>query len=187
MIGNIRIGDASRELGYPTHVYPYTAGLVGGMAGGLAMIVPALAYGVLSGRGIWYPVNLVAATVMRGMQLMTPAQLAGFNPLALVAGLAIHLGLAAGLGFLFAVLLPMLPGRPVLWALVVGPLLWFSATLIALPQLNPVMSQLLDWSSFALANGVYGLAMGGWVMYTPRVEAHRAHQLRFYRPTFFSR
>ncbi len=182
-----RVFESTREIGYPTHVYPYTAGFVGGIAGGLAMIVPAIAYGVLSGRGIWYPVNLVAATVMRGMQSMMPEQLAVFNSSALVAGLAIHLSIAALLGLLFAILLPTLPGRPVIWALIVGPLLWFGATLVVLPQLNPVMSQWLDWPSFALANIVYGLVAGGWVMYTPLVEAHRAHTLHFHRPIFLER
>jgi hypothetical protein len=66
----------------------------------------------------------------------------------------------------------------------VGPLLWFGATLIVLPQINPVMSQLLDWPSFAAANIVYGLFMGIWVAETPKVEAEMAHHLHFHRPSF---
>ncbi len=182
VLETIRIGDAPREVGYPTHVYPYTAGFVGGMAGGVAMIVPALAYGLMSGRGIWYPVNLVAATVLRNLQVLTLEQLVSFSPSALMVGLAIHLSMAAILGLVFAILLPTLPGRPLLWALVVGPLLWLGATLVVLPSLNPVMSQWLDWPSFALANIAYGGAMGAWVTQTPLVPADRAHHLRFYRP-----
>jgi hypothetical protein len=178
------LAEEKRELGYPTHAYPYTAGLVGGALGGAVMAVPAIVYGLLSGNGVWYPVNLVAASVMREMQNMTPRQLSMFNPTALAVGLTIHLTVAAAVGLLFAVLLPTLPGRPVIWALIVGPLLWFGATLIVLPQINPVMSQLLDWPSFAAANIVYGLFMGFWVAETPKVEAEVAHHLHFHRPSF---
>jgi hypothetical protein len=179
--------EDKRELGYPTHAYPYSAGLVGGALGGAAMVIPAFAYGLLSGYGIWYPVNLVAATVMRGMQGMTRQQLSTFNPGALGVGLIIHLVVASAIGLVFALLLPTLPGRPIIWALIVGPVLWFAATLIVLPQINPVMSQLLDWPSFAAANIVYGLVMGYCVAETPQVEADVAHHLHFHRPNFLRR
>lgn len=176
-----------RELGFPTHTYPYSAGLLGGAIGGVAMAIPALAFGLLSGYGIWYPLNLVAATLLREMQGMTRQQLSAFSFSGLVVGLIIHLAVASGIGLVFAVLLPTLPGRPGIWALIVGPLLWFAATLIVLPQVNPVMSQLLDWPSFAAANIFYGLVMGVWVAGTPKVEAEFAHYLRFLRPHFLSR
>ncbi len=159
------------ELGVPAYVYPYRAPVAGGLVGGAAKVVPALANGVLSGYGPWYPVNLVAATVFPHLQGLGPQALARFDPLYLGVGLAIHLVVATMLGFLFAVLLPALPGRPELWALIVGPLLWLGATVVALPMLNPIMSQLLDWPSFALANLVFGLVMGTWVAHTPKIPA----------------
>ncbi len=172
------------ELGFPTYVYPYTAGMIGGLVGGAAMSIPALIYGFVSGYGAWYPVNLIAATVLPHMQVMTPQEFAMFDPLYLVVGLAIHLTVAATLGLIFALLLPTLPGRPELWALILGPLLWFGATIIVLPNINPAMSRLLDWYSFALANFVYGLTMGLWVAHTPKVHAHTAHHLRLHLPSF---
>ena len=39
---------------------PLPAGLLGGVAGGLVMPLPAFLWGLASGRGIWYPVNLLA-------------------------------------------------------------------------------------------------------------------------------
>ena len=184
---HVTVAEDKRELGYPTHAYPYSAGLVGGALAGATMVLPAILYGLASGYGIWYPVNLVAATLMREMQGMNPQQLSAFNPSALVVGLVLHLTVAAAIGLLFAILLPTLPGPPVVWALIVGPLLWFAATLIVLPQINPVMSQYLHWPSFAAANIVYGLFMGFWVAETPRVEAEVAHHLHFHRPRFLSR
>ncbi len=182
-----RFAEEKRELGYPTHAYPYAAGFVGGALGGAAMAISAIIYGLLSGHGVWYPVNLVAATVMREMQKMTPKQLSAFSPVALAVGLIVHLMVAGTVGLLFAVLLPTLPGRPIIWALIIGPLLWFGATLIVLPQINPVMSQLLDWPSFAAANIVYGLFMGFWVAETPKVEAEVAHHFHFHPPSFLRR
>ncbi len=178
--------EPDHDLGFPTHVYAYTSGVIGGAVGGVAMAVPAFAYGWLSGHGIWYPVNLVAATMLRGLQGAAPQELAAFNPLAFVVGLILHLIVASLVGLVFAILLPTLPGRPVLWAVIIGPLLWFSTTLIVLPQINPVMSQLLDWPSFGLANIVYGLVMGTWVMRTPMVEADHAHHLYLHRPSFLA-
>ncbi len=164
------------ELGVPAYVYPYRAGVIGGLLGGVAMVVPALAYGALSGYGPWYPVNLVAATVLPHLQALSPQALAGFHPLYLGVGLVIHLIVATTLGFLFAVLLPALPGRPEVWALVVGPLLWLGATVVVLPTLNPLMSQLLDWPSFALANLAYGLVMGSWVAHTDKISANASRE-----------
>ncbi len=159
------------ELGIPTHVYPYTAGIVGGLLGGAAMVIPALIYGVVSGHGPWYAVNLVAATVLPSMQSQGPAAFESFNLLYLVIGLVIHLIVSMLLGLAFAILLPTLPGRPQLWALIVGPLLWLAATSIVLPTINPTMSQLLDWPSFAIANIVYGVVMGTCVARSPKVRA----------------
>lgn len=164
------VAERRAEMGVPTHIYPYTAGILGGLLGGLAMAIPALLYGLLSGHGPWYPVNLIAAAILPPLQVMTPQELALFNPLYLAVGLAIHLSVSTGVGLLFAMLLPALPGRPQIWALVVGPLLWLEATSVLLPILNPVMSRYLDWPSFAAANIVYGLVMGLWVARTPKVR-----------------
>ncbi len=159
------------ELGVPSEIYPYSAGVVGGLLGGAAMALTALAYGVTSGHGPWYPVNLVAGTVLPRMQALSPQALESFDLPFLVAGLAVHMVTATALGLLFALLLPTLPGRKVVWALIVGPLLWLGATSIVLPSINPLMSHLLDWPSFALANIAYGLVMGLWVEHTPKVRA----------------
>ena len=51
----------------PAMVYPYKAGLIGGALGGAAMVIVAVAYGLLTGR-LWLPVNLVGATVVRDLQ-----------------------------------------------------------------------------------------------------------------------
>ena len=160
------------SLGVPAQVYPISAGLYGGLLGGLAMIPFAIAYGLLSGNGIWYPVNLIAATLIRTWQNASPPELAQFNLSGLVVGLALHILISIILGIAYEILLPTLPGRPQIWALVVGPLLWSGTTFAGLPLLNPVMAQLVDVPSFALANIAYSLVLGTWVARTPKVPAN---------------
>jgi len=43
----------------PLEVYPISAGIRGGFAGGVVMVGLAAMYGILSGNGIWYPMNLL--------------------------------------------------------------------------------------------------------------------------------
>src|ERR1700686_3717091 len=45
----------------PLEIYPISAGVKGGLAGSVAMAVLAMLYGIVSGRGIWYPINLLSA------------------------------------------------------------------------------------------------------------------------------
>ena len=47
----------------PLETYPVSAGVKGGLAGSVAMAVLACAYGLLKIGSIWYPINLLAATV----------------------------------------------------------------------------------------------------------------------------
>src|SRR6202158_4014937 len=63
----------------PVHTYPISSGLKGGLAGGLAMGLVACAYGVLKAGSIWYPINLLAATVYAQSLKLDPAQLNSFH------------------------------------------------------------------------------------------------------------
>jgi hypothetical protein len=54
--------DLPRPL-LPLEIYPVSAGIKGGLAGSVAMAVLACLYGLLKQGSIWYPINLLAATV----------------------------------------------------------------------------------------------------------------------------
>ncbi len=152
----------------PAVIYPYEAGIRGGLLGGLAMIPVALIYGLLSGHGIWYPVNLIAATFIRSWQHASPSQLAQFSIEGLLIGLATHLAMSMILGFIFAVMMPALPKTPLFWAFIIAPFLWGGAVFAGLPLLNPVMAQFIDLPSFAIANIIYALVLGAYVAQTPK-------------------
>jgi hypothetical protein len=163
------VAAPAEELSVPAWVYPYRLGLSGGALGGLVMMGVALAYG-WQHNSLWLPVNLIGATVVRDLQTASPAELAAFNLPALIAGLALHLSMSVGLGFLFALLLPTLPGPVLIWSLTVGPALWVLASLLTLPLINPVMGQYVDRPSFLAANVAYGLVLGLWF-----ARAHKVH------------
>jgi hypothetical protein len=177
--------EQDEGLGYPQQVYPITAGIVGGLLGGAAMVIPAVAYGLISGKGAWYAINLVAGTIIN-FTGVTEQQIGQFNLGWFLIAFVLHLFISLLIGLLFALLLPTLPGRPQLWAIVIGPLLWFGATAIILPLINPAMSQRLDWFSFIVANIIYSLVMGFWIAYTPKVPHDDGYSLKFYPPTFVS-
>ena len=155
--------------GVSAHVFPLEAGITGGALGGAAMVLVAILYGLLSGNGIWYPVNLIAATAIRQWQTAPVETFMQFNPTGLIFGAAIHIIASVIIGALFAMLLPTLPGRPLVWAFVVGPVLWFGAIFAALPLINPVMARYVDLTSFLCAHLVYSLVLGLWLERAPRI------------------
>ncbi|MFN8596184.1 MAG: hypothetical protein U0559_08375 [Anaerolineae bacterium] len=161
----------SRTVSVPSHVYPVRAGVIGGAVGGVAMAAVAMVYGAVWRGSPWLPINVVAATLLRDLQTASPTELAQFNANALMIGGVMHVILSIGLGALFALLLPTMPGSPIGWALTVGPLLWVIATVITLPLVNPLGANVIDWPSFIAAHMAYGLVMGLYVAHTPKVPA----------------
>src|SRR5258708_4269232 len=61
----------------PVEIYPISAGVKGGLAGSLAMAVLAVLYGIISGHGMWYPINLLSAGFFPAR--VTTAQIAAFH------------------------------------------------------------------------------------------------------------
>ena len=53
--------------GCPRRCIRSPPGVKGGILGGLVIPLPALTYGLVSGHGIWYPVNLLAGMVLPGV------------------------------------------------------------------------------------------------------------------------
>src|SRR5262249_43519902 len=94
-VEQLRPGMPGYRLRLPQAVHPVSAGLKGGIAGGAAMPVPALLWGVFSGHGLWYPVNLLAGMVLPGVGKMTVTELEQFQASLLLAALIIHVVMSA--------------------------------------------------------------------------------------------
>jgi len=159
-VGRLAPGEGGHRVRIPVAVQPISAGIKGGLVGGAAMAVVALAYGVVVQRSLWYPVNLLAAVAMPGMAQADTAQLRAFDLTALIIGIVAHGVISILAGLLYAVILPMLARRHVLWGGLVAPLLWTGGLWTVLGIVNPVLNARVDWAWFILSQIVYGLTAG---------------------------
>ena len=97
----------------PVKTYPVSAGVKGGLAGGVAMAVLACTYGLLKAGSIWYPINLLAAVVYAESLKLGPctAVFISCGQLRDCSGSA-HL-VSALVGLLYGAMLPMFARRPI--------------------------------------------------------------------------
>src|SRR5262249_14344156 len=148
------------------------AGVKGGLVGGLVMPVPALLYGLLSGHGIWYPVNLLAGMVLPGVGAMTEVELEQFSPTLLTVALVIHVIMSVVFGLIYGVLLPTLPDipSPLAWGGLLMPLLWTAVSFLLMGVVNPVLARGVDWPWFIASQFVFGMAAAVVVMRTPHLR-----------------
>ncbi len=142
----------------PLEIYPVSAGVKGGLAGGAAMAVLAMLYGMVSGHGIWYPINLLSVGFFPAIQ--TTTQIAAFNGNSLIIASLIHLVTSLLVGLLYGVALPMFPRHPILFGGVIAPILWSGLLHSVLDVINPVMNQRIDWPWFVMSQIAFGLVAG---------------------------
>jgi hypothetical protein len=175
-VEHLRSGMPGYRLRLPADVHPVSAGLKGGIVGGAAMPVPALLWGLLSGHGVWYPVNLLAGMILPGVGRMTVPELERFNPTLLVAALIIHIAMSVVIGLIFGVLLPTLPAvpRPIAWGGLLMPIVWTGASYLAMYVVNPALLGKVSWPWFLVSQLVFGITMPAVVLgaqHLPRVVA----------------
>ena len=154
------IGQGRHRARVPVEIQPYSAGIKGGLVGGIAMAVPALAYGLIAQRSLWYPINLLAAMALPAMARASLAELRAFSLTALVLGVVVHGVVSALVGLLYAVILPMLPRRHMLWGGLIAPLLWTGLLWAVLGVVNPTLATRVDWPWFVISQIAFGLAAG---------------------------
>jgi len=107
----------------PLETYPVSAGIKGGLAGGVAMAVLACAYGLLKAGSIWYPINLLAATVYAESLKLGPAQLNSFHADSFAIALLLHGIGSFFVGLLYGAMLPMFARRPIVLGGLIAPVL----------------------------------------------------------------
>ena len=148
----------------PIQTFSVTAGLKGGIAGGIAMIVPALAYGLIAQHSIWYPINLLGGAGVSSMTggLGNPSMqdLRAFHAAALGIAIVIHAISCTLIGLLYGSVLPLMPKHPILLGGILAPLAWSGLLYAALPTINPEMSSHINWADFLIAQFTFGLVAG---------------------------
>ncbi len=142
-----------------------------GLAGGLAMAVLACAYGLLKAGSIWYPINLLAATVYAESLKLGPAQLNAFHAGSFAIALVLHGIGAIFVGLLYGAMLPgMFARRPIVLGGLIAPVLW-SALLYSIMQLlNPLLASRIDWFWFMASQIAFGVVAGIGVVRQERVS-----------------
>jgi hypothetical protein len=159
-VTHLEVGEAGHRARLPIEIYPYSAGVKGGIVGGIAMAVLAVLYGVLFHGSVWYPINLLAAGAMASMASESTAELSRFHADALLVATVIHALGSVLVGLLYGVLLPMWPKRPILFGGVVVPLLWTGIIWASLRIVNPTLNARIDWPWFVASQIAFGIAAG---------------------------
>jgi hypothetical protein len=157
---HLEVVRGSRRAWLPVEIYPVTAGIRGGLAGGAAMAVIACLYGIVTHNGIWYPINLLAAGFFPSAVTMTTAQIGRFYPGAFALACGIHLLGSVLVGVLYGALLPMMPRRPIVLAGFAAPLLWTAVLYSSIGIINPVLNQRVDWLWFVVSQIAFGIVAG---------------------------
>ena len=144
----------------PEKVHPYKAGLWGGIAGGIAMAILACIYGQIAHGSIWYPVNLLAATVLPSISHVNDAALNRFDLSAFGIAVLVHAITSILVGVLYAMTLPMFPRRAPLWAGFIVPLFWTGLIASTLALTNPTLNEHINWLWFVICQIAFGLVAG---------------------------
>jgi hypothetical protein len=144
----------------PLETYPVVAGIKGGLAGAVAMAVLACLYGILKQGSIWYPINLLAATVYSQSMMLSHGSLNAFHLDSFLIASGIHLITSVLVGLLYGAMLPMIPRHPIFLGGVVAPVLWSGLLHSMLDLINPLLSERVDWWWFIASQFAFGIVAG---------------------------
>src|SRR5262249_23211421 len=76
----LQVGELGNRAILPLQIYPYSAGIKGGIAGGIVMAALAVVLGLVRHGSLWYTINILAATAMAKLANADTATLSSFIP-----------------------------------------------------------------------------------------------------------
>ena len=159
LVERIRLSPEHRAH-LPIETYPITSGIKGGIAGGIAMIVPALLYGWIAQHSIWYAVNLLGGAGVAQWTKSTSAEIAAFHWQWLLIAIVIHSITCVLVGLLYGAMLPMLPRHPILLGGILAPVLWTGILHSFMGVINPALADHIAWGWFLVSQVTYGVTAG---------------------------
>jgi len=168
-VRHLQIGEQGHRARLPLEVYPYSAGIRGGLVGGAAMALLAILYGLIGHKSIWYPINLLAASVYAQSVKLESSQLHAFHADSFAVALFLHLLVSTAVGLLYGAMLPMFAHRPIILGGLIGPVLWSGLLYSMLSLLNPMLESHIDWVWFIASQVAFGVVAGFVVVRQPRV------------------
>jgi hypothetical protein len=145
-VAHLQPGAEGHRVYIPIAVHPYSAGLFGGVLGGIGMAIIACLYGLIAQGSLWYPVNLLAAAALPSLAEAGPAELKAFHLSGFVVALFSHGFISLLVGLLYAAILPMMPSRfTAFWGSFLAPVLWTALVASTLRLINPALNAKIAW------------------------------------------
>jgi hypothetical protein len=177
-VDHLQPGAESHRVFIPVKVHPYSAGLFGGVVGGVGMAIIACLYGLIAQGSLWYPVNLLAAAALPSLSAAGPAELKAFHLSGFVVALLSHGIISLLVGLLYAAILPMMPSRfTAFWGSFLAPVLWTALVASTLRLINPTLNERIAWGWFIASQVAFGLITGFIVAHSKEVETAQSWPL----------
>lgn len=159
---------------FPLETYPILSGLKGGIAGGIAMIPPALLYGYLGHHSIWWAVNLLGGAGVANWRNPSVADIAQFHWAGVMVATAIQIVVSLLVGLLYGAMLPMLPRHPIVLGGILAPVLWTGVIHATLNAVNPVLDDNIAWGWFLVSQITFGVVAGFVVSRQSRIRTEQS-------------
>jgi hypothetical protein len=175
----IHPADPSRRKILPLETFHITTGIKGGIAGGIAMTVPAGIFSVLKYHSFWYATNLLAAGGFVSWAGASDAFLGAFHWQGALAALFIHGVTSLLVGLLYGAMLQMFPRYPIFTAGLMVPVIFTGVVYSALGIVSPILDQRIDWFWFVISQIFFGLVCGYVVNLQARVRTPQFQALPF--------
>ena len=171
-------GAEGHRVYIPVEVHPYSAGLLGGIFGGVGMAIIACTYGLIAQGSLWYPINLLAAAGLPSLAEAGPAELKAFHLSGFIVALISHGIISLLVGLLYAAILPMMPSRfTAFWGSFLAPILWTALVASTLRLINPALNARIAWGWFIASQVAFGLITGFIVAHSKEVETAQSWPL----------
>jgi hypothetical protein len=171
-VAHIEINETHRAQ-LPLETFPITSGIKGGIAGGIAMVIPAEIYGLIRYHSIWYVVNLLGGAGVGNWTNPTVEQMSHFRLSAFLTANIIQGATTLLVGILYGAMLPIWPRRPILLGGIIAPVVWTGLLHSVLGMVNPFLAERIDWWSFAASQVFFGVVAGYVVSKTGRLKRLR--------------
>ena len=178
MAGRLPRDEMHRKI-LPIESFHITSGLKGGIAGGIAMTIPAALFSLLRFHSIWYAMNLLAAGGFPEWVGASNAFLSEFHLRGLMAALVIHGVTSLLVGLLYGAVLPMFPKYPILTAGLLVPMFFSGILYSVIGIVSPILNQRIDWFWFVISQVAFGLVCGYVVNLQTKVRTKQYRELPF--------
>lgn len=152
--------DETHRAQLPLQTFSLSSAIKGGIAGGIAMVIPAEIYGIVRYHSIWYVVNLLGGAGVGKWVNPSPEELTHFRLGAFITANIIQGAVTLLVGLLYGAMLPMWPRRPILLGGIIAPAVWTGLLHSVLGIINPYLADRIDWWSFAASQVIFGLVAG---------------------------